>query len=59
MVNNKMGMYSEDIVLSNPLSTSYDDNINNLNDYDDVQDLWIQFFIRRFEVVCYYSKEQV
>ncbi|XP_047123411.1 phosphatidylinositol 4-kinase alpha isoform X2 [Hydra vulgaris] len=58
MVNNKMGMYSEDVVLPNPLATSYEDRMNMLKEYEDVQDIWLQFFIRRFEVVCYYSKEQ-
>ena len=58
-VHHKLGMFSKDVAEINPLVASDYSKAKFETPNVAPQDIWLSFLLRRFEVVKYYSKEQV
>lgn len=57
-VNNELGMFSVNRKQTNPLIADGCEEQGGAC-AESPQDVWLEFFIKRFEVIGYYSNEQV
>ena len=58
-VHRKLGMFEEYVPAVNPLTLNDYDTIEHRSANVEPQDLWLKFLTERFNVVQYYSMEQV
>lgn len=56
-VHQRLGLFSEDKPSFSPLTIN--ESSHEENQVSGVQDMWLEFLTRRFNVINYYSSEQV